>query len=464
MLQIFKELKSISSIKKKLARVQLEVNNELLKEVVYLALSPRIKFYIRKVPEYVAGTLTNPISLKYAMSELNVLSSRQKTGNEALAHLHTLLASVSSDDAQVLELIIKGDLKCGVGVSIVNKVWKDLIEETPYMGAIPYNVKKILNLIKNDKQGAVSQEKIDGRYGNCIVTPNDVLIESRGGEETLIGNQFDFLTKFVDNIVLNGELIIEGISRYTSNGIIASVISINKKITSGISVVKEISEFELEYGMSISDAQSKIVYVCWDIITLDEYDKTYSSTPYSERFELLSDIVTRVNSPKLKLVDSKVVKSLEEANADFQDKISSGKEGTILKGLSGAWKDGKPSYQIKFKLDFVVDMKIKGFKYGTKGTKNEHVISSVIVETEDGKLVAAAAGINEKLMTQITNEMDSLIDTILQVECSGISVSKDGYGLLHPRWDESRPDKNKANTLDEVLAIELGIKQGTILS
>ena len=457
-LPILNELKTISSTKLKQARVLAEFDNELFRRVAYLTLSPRVKFYIRKIPQYSTPD-TASMTLSDAINELVVLQTRQKTGNSAIEHLQHLLSSLSKDDARVLELIIQKDLKCGVSTSIVNKCFPKLVEETPYMGAVAYDKKKVANLFKNEKVGVVSNEKMDGRYANCIVTSDDVILESRNGEETLLGNSFSFIKHYFENIVLNSELIIEGISRYESNGIIASLVSINTKKNKSEDVTKELAAFVEEHNMTFNDAQSKVVMVCWDVITLDEYNNAYSETPYHQRIKILENIISRINSPRLKLVDSKLVKSPEEARLHFQQMLMEGKEGTILKGLSGTWKDGKPSWQIKFKMEFALDLIMVSFNYGTLDTKNENVISSINVQSEDGLLIASVGGISEDKMKYITENQEMLRGKILQTLCSGLSITDNGYGLLHPRYDEIRFDKDAANTLIECIDIENSVKQ-----
>jgi ATP-dependent DNA ligase len=46
-----------------------------------------------------------------------------------------------------------------------------------------------------------------------------------------------------------------------------------------------------------------------------------------------------------------------------------GLEGTIIKAANAGWKDGKPTYQIKMKLEMDIDLRIVGFNYGSKGTR-----------------------------------------------------------------------------------------------
>ena len=67
-----------------------------------------------------------------------MFSSRKLTGIAALEYLRDILESCIPDDAYVIERIISKDLKIGMGGNI-NKVFPKLIEETPYMGAKPFD-------------------------------------------------------------------------------------------------------------------------------------------------------------------------------------------------------------------------------------------------------------------------------------------------------------------------------------
>jgi hypothetical protein len=104
-----------------------------------------------------------------------------------------------------------------------------------------------------------------------------------------------------------------------------------------------------------------------------------------------------------------------------------------------------------------IDLRVTGFKYGTKGTKNEHVISTIEAESEDGLLKASPSGLTEKLMAEVTANQDALKGSIIEVECCGISWDSNGnYSLLHPRLGKNgfRDDKIVADTLEQIKAIE----------
>jgi hypothetical protein len=102
-----------------------------------------------------------------------------------------------------------------------------------------------------------------------------------------------------------------------------------------------------------------------------------------------------------------------------------------------------------------LDLKIIGFNYGTKGTKNENVISSITCESSCGKLIANAQGLSENMMCFVTENQDKLIGTIIEIKCNGISSnSKGGYSVFYPALTDFRNDKTVANSLEECFEIQ----------
>lgn len=454
-LNIIKEIREESSTNKKMEILGKYKDNELLKKVIYLADSPRIKFYIKQIPEYDIDILNGlKLMLETSLDELNVLSSRQLTGHDGIRHLQKLLVCSNPEDAEVISLIIGKDLKIGMGKNI-NKVIKGLIEETPYQGAVPFSEKNLEEMLKNPY--ILSQIKADGRYANAIISNGIVYLESRQGETTHLPDckLIHELSQIQNDVVLNGELCLANCAdRYLANGIIASIISIQKKINDGLSVAKEVKEFESKHG-SFDKAVNSIVYKVWDMISIEEYDNKSSEIPYGNRLELLSNLIKIYKFDSLHLIESRVVYSRSDIENAFKEALESGEEGTIVKDGNGPWRDGKHKHQMKFKIILDLDLEISNFNYGTKGTKNENVISSIEVKSSDGLLVTNPAGIKEDMMIYITENQDSLLGKIVQVECSGISSNSKGqYSLLHPRFIKIRDDKFIADSLEQCIANE----------
>lgn len=458
-LNILDTIASDKSKNFKLDQLREHSNNEIFKKVVTLAYCPRTKFYLKQVPEIEVhkGTL----ELVPALNALTALSNREISGNEAKEYVSTLLEGLSEDDATVLKRVILKDLRAGFSASSVNKAMgKGTIEDTPYMGAVSYNEKKVAKLFK-DHPIVVSEVKMDGRYTNVRITSDSVYMESRAGNHTDFGDAFDNLIEFRNSlgydIVLNGELIIPGLDRYTSNGIIASIVSMRDKCTAGKSIKKDLEKFEAEHNCTLQEMAAKIQIVAWDFIPLVDYQKGYWNKIRDDRFMMLAPRIQHFDAHNLKYVEHKQVKNPAEAAAHFQELIARGEEGTILKGCNGVWKSGKPSHQVKFKLEMTVDMRITGFNYGTG--KNAELISSIDVETSDKVITTSPAGIDEKTMQYITENQDKLMGSIVEVKCSGTSQNSKGeQSLLHPVFLKFRDDKHAADSSSDVEKNEAMIK------
>jgi hypothetical protein len=438
------------SIAKK-AVLEENADNMLLRTVFYNALSPRVKFWIKKIPIYARSEKN--MSLEWAIDQLSFLADRIKTGKEGSDHLAWILGSVSEGDAQVIIKIIQKDLKIGFNISSTNKVIPGLIEVTPYMGATPFNNKDAQDLCKDR---IYSQVKMDGRYCNGIVKDGKALLLSRGGEITYVGNA-KFLRELAEcpDMVLNGELTITGIDRYTANGIISSIVDINKKIgeRSADQTAKKIAEFEKERG-PYQEMLDRITFTVWDMVTLDEYEDMSSTVPYFKRLEFLQEYIKDNNLKQIAEVEWKFVHSFKEAMDHFQEVLARGDEGTIIKTFDGEWKKGKPKWQMKMKKEDYHDLKAVSFNYGTVGTKNEHVISSVNVESECGRIKTKAGGMTEEDMKYVTENQDEVRGKIIETKCSGLSQNKHGeWALLHPVYIKIRDDKTIANSLEECIAI-----------
>lgn len=453
--QILDEIAAEPSTNQKMVILSKYKDNELLKRVIYLAHSKRVKFYIKQIPEY--KFLGKIFDLEEALHELNNFSNRVLTGSEAVFHLSYILSSVLPDDAYVLERIIDKDLKIGMNGN-VNKVFPKLIEETPYMGAKPFDIQLARDLFKGGKN-VYCDVKMDGRYNNAIIRKGEVELESRSGEPVILDAKFvRELSQFPD-CVLNGELTIWGIERYKANGIIRSLIDITSKQSSRSDSEnnKRIQAFEGENDMSFKEALDSIIYTVWDMITVDEYFDQKSDRPYEERWNDLLKEWIKINSKRISPVEKIEAKSYDEALIYFQECLERGLEGCILKAKDGKWKDGKPKWQIKMKMEMDIDLQIIDFNYGTKGTKNENVISSIICQSSDKLLKTVPAGMSEKMMDDVTKNIEEWRGKIITVKCSGLTQDANkNYATLHPRVNSNkfRDDKTIADSLEDIIKIE----------
>jgi hypothetical protein len=466
--EIFDEIAAESSTNQKMEILKKYKDNELFKRVLYLANSKRVKFFIKQIPVYTHNKIG--WTLEEALNMLMSIANREFTGQNAIDKLTIWLENVSADDAYIIERIIEKDCKIGMGTTFMNKVIKDLIEDTKYMGAISFDEKKARAIFDKGSRG-ISQIKMDGRYCNAIIRGGEVELESRSGEATIVtGAKFLSELANFEDCVLNGELTMDGVPRYESNGIIASVIDIQSKRGERTEkeTEKKLEVFEKKHG-SFEKALNSIRYTVWDTITVDEYFDKSSKIPYLIRLLKVEQLIIKSGAIMVYVIESRIVNSYAEAMEHFQEVLATEvngvpQEGTILKDENGTWKDGKPTWQIKMKLEMDVDLVIVGFNYGTKGTKNENVISSFNCESSDGLVKTRPQGIKEDMMVYITENQDKLMGKILQVKCNGLSKDKEGnYSLLYPSFVEVRDDKNTCDSLESIKNIENMVKSLTTI-
>ena len=423
-LDILKELEATSSRLEKEAILKREQNNELLKKVFFLAYDPFTQFYIRKIPKYEKNTTPYAASLISMLPALNDLSNRVVTGNAAIDHLTGILEAVN--EPEVIERIIAKDMKCGASASTANKIWSGLIHEYPCMLCTPFDEK----IAAKFKFPALAQLKMDGMRFNAIVKDGKCEFRSRNGKEiNLLGNLEQEFIKLADgqNLVFDGELLVtvEGniVDRQTGNGIL------NKAVKG-----------------TISSAEAKSVQATvWDVINYDTFKNGKGKIAYQVRFSQLESMSL---PHKIRLVESKIVGSLEEAQKIFEAYLAQGQEGIILKDLSGVWEDKRVKTQVKFKAELDCDLKVVGIQPGTG--KYEGQVGALLCESADGIIkVDVGTGLSDFDRKEFTK--NSPVGKIAAIVYNARIKNKQGEeSLFLPRLLEIREDKNIADSAKNI--------------
>ena len=417
----------------KTEQLRKHVNDETLREVVRLALDPFTQFYQRKIPAYTPAKQNQADSLSSVLSSLYMLYSREVTGHAAIDYLTKLLSSLNEDDSKVIERIIDKSLDCGVQVSTANEVWPGLINEYPCMLCSPFEQK----LIDKIKFPAYAQMKMDGMRFNAIVREGKVEFRSRNGKQIhLLGHlekEFAALAGDID-CVFDGELLVmlEGdhqfADRQTGNGIL-------NKANKG----------------TISDKEAALVHATvWDVIPYLYFTDGHCPVPYATRFSSLGDLVNKQSSKdkRIWLVASEIVETYEKAQEIFNEYLSLGYEGIILKDGSGVWEDKRAKHQIKFKGELECDLKIVAVEEGTG--KYAGLLGAIVCESADGVVkVNVGSGFNDAHRKTLKEK--DLLGKIVAVKYNARIKNKQGEeSLFLPIFVEVRDDKDVADTSKEI--------------
>ena len=348
-------------------------------------------------------------------------NSGKLSGNSAKEFYSLLLQKLTEDSRVILLNILGRDLKCGINIKNINKVFKNLIPKPNYMRCAVFSEK----LVKKIHFPAMLQLKMDGTYREFNVSNGTVSAKTRAGEEYFNPVLFKEMMSFPDGYYM-GELTIDGESRFTGNGLINS----------------------------LNPPLDKIIFTCWDFLTFDEYTGKVK-TSYIDRFNRLQNLIESRDLKQVKLVENHIVNNVSEALKQVSLWMSEGLEGGVLKDFNNTFKNGTSNTQLKIKLKVDAEMRITGFTEGTPGTKREGKIGAIQFANDEGTIKGQCSGFSDAELEEFSKNKDSLIGKIISVEFNDITKAENNeyYALSHPRFIEIRNDKNETDDLKKVIQL-----------
>lgn len=387
------------------------------------AYSPEIAYNIKKYPRPVEYRGVS--SLAQAIDGLKVLSSRIMTGKTAITYMTQLEGSLTAEDGEVLFRIVTKDLRCGLTESTMNKVWPDLIYTPPYQRCSSFNKKNLAKI----HLPAFSQTKSDGMYVDIIANKGSVVYRSRNCE---VKKYNDHVTdaEFVQGFVYMGEALYkddEGkiMSRKDGNG-----------------------------RLNADDVDtSRIVFVLWDIVPIADYVARLCKIPYATRLNTLKRAIAG-KGDNLRLVETKVVNSVQEIIDHFKEEVAKGEEGTVIKNQDGDWADHTSPDQVKCKIEFECELEIVALEEGTG--KNKGRLGAAVCASSDRKLqTGVGIGFSDKQRQELWDD-PTTVGKIITVKANDVVKDRnsDVFSLFLPRniaAVEIRTDKTVADTYERIV-------------
>lgn len=429
---------------------------ELLKEylqdgafrtVVIMALSGSKTYKIKQIPDYkkiVIDSTPKERSLSIVFKILNELTQQAGCTQETKDRLFRA-ACIDAETFEVIARICKKDLRCGIMAKVVNKARPNTIVSTPYMRCS--TAAEMQRIIFTEYP--IIQEKADGMFVYMIVfksgkvkfiTRAGMPVFGLGHLAAIIHEKFGNPSaehEFCVGRVFSGELVCfnpDGsiMPRKEGNGIL------NKCIQG-----------------TVSKEEAKTVrFQGWDSLSLEDFSARSSEVPYVVRLKVFQDMVRIIDNPKISVITTSRVNSVQDAFLFYQKMRALGKEGAIIKNVYGLWKDHTSTDQIKLKNVSDAELRIIGWEYGTPGTAFEKCMGNIICESEDQQLlVNVGTGFSEE-DRQLDWDQIVADKTIVEILYESVITSKKADkkpSLFLPRFNKLRLDKEEADTLPFLL-------------
>jgi DNA ligase-1 len=264
---------------------------------------------------------------------LDALVDGTLSGHEAIAQVRGFIV-LNIEYKDIIYKIIDKDLKIGMGVSNINKVFKGLIPTFDVALANSYD--KVKNIDITEYYGS---HKLDGLRCINIKQGKNINFYSRKGKEFLT---LDVLKK--DIAKLEGDFVLDGeICIVDENG--------KEDFTSIMKLYKK-------KDFTIPNPRYKV----FDMLTIEEFQSKTSKRILSERIESLKKVFENNNRPTIDVLEQ--VKLDEQTFADMRKKASdNGWEGLILR-KDCEYKGKRSNDLLKVKKFFDAEFIVEGIETG----------------------------------------------------------------------------------------------------
>jgi ATP-dependent DNA ligase len=144
-------------------------------------------------------------------------------------------------------------------------------------------------------------------------------------------------------------------------------------------------------------------------------------------------------------VDTREIESFEEAQELYQQKLSEGEEGLILKDMDSPWEDKRVKHQLKMKAELEADLLCTGTTIGTG--KYAGLIGALEVQSADGRVnCSVGTGLSDE--ERRSDPLD-FVGRIISIKYNALITDKKtkACSLFLPVFVEVRLDKDEPDTL-----------------
>ena len=423
--------------------LQLNSNNEKLKQILYYAYSPFIVFGIAKKKlnrQVVIDELNEYVPVFNDLLEVLQFLQAHNTGKDIIIYaLRKWLILQPERYQDVLKDIICKSLTIGMNVKSINKVWKDLIPTYEVQQGEKW-FEYIDKLDKEQTQIIVTQ-KFDGQRCSCRVEDGNVTLFSRNGKpyEGLI--ELENELKYLPNGMYDGELLLQ--------------INTNQQETEFSKYIyhpipsKEL--FKRTASVVNSDSENKTGVSIWlyDYTPLDNFDKMidYNVTT-TARKEFLKEQLNNLHSKGIGLhLHETFILYSGTFNSELIYKMLDNIleldcEGLMINIANAPYEFKRSRNMLKVKKMYPVDLEVIDIEEGNG--VNEGKVGALVVNYK-GYKVKVGSGISKEQRLEWWNNRNLILGKIITVQYFEETTNKndDSLSLRFPVFKGIRYDKTE---------------------
>lgn len=388
-INIINELRKTSGTNDKIAILQKNKDNELLKKTLEYTYNPFKKYGISEKSINPKGN--KPLAYFDIFELLDTLSTSNINDNLRY-EVNNFLWNFSDSNSlfELYKCMLLKDLKLGCNITTLNKVWKGLIPQ--------FNV-QLANSYFKEKEGFLKgrnfilSTKLDGNRLVVIKRNGRIECYTRQGKpmEGLIEIESDAM-QLMDNMVYDGELIAENINNLPSDELFR--VTMTKARKDGV--------------------KTGLIFNCFDMLPLLEFEKGISKEGCLARKTKLKELLDSLDLKYIVNVDNLYVGKDEDEIIKWLNWAKSNNlEGIMLQIADAKYECKRTKTTLKVKVMQDVDLKVIGYEQG-KGNF-ENTLGALIVEYK-GNEVKIGSGYTLEERNNFWNIKDELIGRVITVQ------------------------------------------------
>ena len=400
--EIVKELESVTSTKAKEHILRKNADNTVLQKVLFYTYGDMQYGVQKKTIEKMTFENDEDYRWDNVWNMFEDLSKSNINNDLVLKISNTVGYYMDKDIQDLLLKILLKDLRCNINVKSINKAIPNLIPQHQIMLASKFEGKL---------KGKVSMSlKMDGIRNSILIENGNIKHISRQGKVVLGLEELNesLRKQSLDGYMLDGELIRKNIDNIPSDD--------NFRLTTKIVNSKSTDKRGLEF-------------VVFDIVPIEDYYKGESKLLYEERLKLLENLIEENEFirlvPKFGITDD-----VEYIYKVLDDVVSNGEEGLMLNTLNGKYGFGKRSKDIlKVKKMQTCDIRCLRIEEGEG--KYQGKLGKIICNYK-GYELGVGSGFNDEQREYYYNNPNEIIGHIVEVQY--FEESKNEKGELSCRF------------------------------
>ena len=393
--QILETLESDNSRLFKEALLESNRDNEVLRRFLVLAFDPWKNWGVTKYDKPAAQrpvACGDDIIVEY-MDLLERLNLREVKGNAAREAVTRAMSKGDALAQKWMERLLWRNLRCGVSVSTINKVWPNSV--VPFAVALA---------------GTLPTKGVNGNFEFSEPVTYPVRVEAK----------LDGLRCVA--VKHNGE-----VTMYTRNGTVLETLPRIKAAIEALPADDFVLDGEAmgedwnESASVVMSAKSKkddsaMRYHVFDCVPLKDWQAQETKLSYHDRLSDLIAIIGPTGTGPLRFVKSKTCANEEELRSFYAHCLDEGYEGVMLKDMGAVYKWKRSDAILKLKPVATEEGVVVGWYEANINTKRAGQFGGFVVLTPNGVTTRVGGGYSDKLKTEVNENPDSWIGRIVECE------------------------------------------------